>query len=280
MLSSWAACAALAGTWGVWSVMAYGLHGTTGSTTTVIEGTRNSWSGLAKNFGLNATYSIIPRTVWRFGATMKLLGSPEFFWSKWRDVIFLFYEPSLLLAWGAGGLVVMIWLLWNSRRSSERGFWIALVGWIYIGGLLACTPPSYYLGGVAHVILQPIVWIGLAWLAGNASRMPRWLMRIWWWGILFDATWLVLHLGLEGRIFQLTEVGGQAVPADMQAASTQTMTNQTVQLAHGLRFLGMETVGWEPLVLTLLLIGALAWWWGLRKSLTASRFPLARPIAR
>ncbi|HEY1686411.1 MAG TPA: hypothetical protein VGG19_16725 [Tepidisphaeraceae bacterium] len=268
---TWAICALLMLTWVGWSVATYGLHGTTGSTTTVIEAERNSTASLLKNFGLNAAYSLVPRTILRPSLTMEMLRSPEWFWSKCHDVGFLIYEPSLLLSLGTGGSVAMIWLLFRKQKTAHKKFWIVMFVWIYLGGLLVCTPPSYYLGGVAHVILQPVVWIALAWLAAQSARMPRWLRRTWWIGVFIDACWLMLHLGLEGRVFTFIHTASGDYPADPLTAGRATLANQMFQFRRGLRFLGMETLPWEPLVLTLLVCCTLGWWLWLQRELSLTQ---------
>jgi hypothetical protein len=254
---SWAICGLLMVTWVGWVCATFGWRGATGNTTTVYEAQRNSATVLAKNIAENAAYSLIPRAILDPAATMHIVRSDEFFWSKFRDVIFLAYEPGLLLAWGVGGMVAMGWMLENARRERGKIFWIGLVSWIYVGGLLVCTPPSYYLGGVAHVLLQPVVWVGLAWLVSRSGRMPRWLLHVWWFGIFLDACWLMLHIGLEGRVLHYG--------IDPNTASRQTLDNAILQQFRGLQLLGMETISFNDLLLIALIAGALAWWWSLRR---------------
>jgi hypothetical protein len=98
--------------------------------------------------------------------------------------------------------------------------------------------------------------------------MPRWLRRTWWIGIFIDACWLMLHLGLEGRIFTFIHTTNGDYPADPLAAGRATLANQMFQSRRGLRFLGMETLPWEPLVLTLLVCCALGWWLWLQRELS------------
>jgi hypothetical protein len=250
-------CGLLMATWVGWVCATFGLRGATGNTTTIYEAQRNSATVLIKNIAENAAYSLVPRAILDPAATMHIVRSDEFFWSKLRDVIFLSYEPGLLLAWGIGGIVVFCWTLINARRESRKSFWMVLAIWIYVGGLLVCTPPSYYLGGVAHVLLQPVVWVGLAWLVGQSERMPGWLLGVWWTGIFVDACWLMLHIGLEGRVL--------LYGVDPNAASRQTLDNARLQQSHGLRLLGMETIAFNDLLLIALIAGALAWWWNARR---------------
>jgi hypothetical protein len=226
-------------------------------------------SVLGENFVANAAESVVPRAILAPGMAAEILRSNEFFWSKRRDVLFLMYEPGLLLAWGLGGLIAMGWCLWRSRKKEKKTFWIGFVIWTYVGGLLVCTPPSYYLGGVAHIILQPVVWVGLAWLASRAWRMPGWLLRLWWAGIFIDACWLMLHLILEARVLRYVKSAGGYRPADPLAASFPTLENGFFQQQRGLHLLGMQTIYYNPLILTALICGALLWWWSLRWNFNA-----------
>lgn len=305
ILYGWILAGVLLSTWGVWLVLHFGLHGAAAGTTTVYEAERNSTAVLVRNVGLNAAYSVLPRVMVDWPATENILRSNLNSWSKLRDVMFLAYEPGLVLAWGTAGLVAMSWILLRSARkrgtrspqksravlgpktgqgrsdsppedyilnseqlsATRSGFWAVLVLWTYIGGLLVCTPPSYYLGGVAHVILQPVVWIGMAALAGFARRMPEWVRKLCLGLLAVDLCWILLHLAMEGRVLQYVVAGGNLVATDVNAASAQTLANGRFEILRGWRFLGMETAGCEALVLTALVCAALGWWWCVWKGL-------------
>ena len=130
-----------------------------------------------------------------------------------RDMSFLAYQPGLILAWGVGGLIVMVWCLVHSRPWQGK-FWVGLVLCTYFGGVLLTTE-GYDLGGIAHVIAQPITWIGMAWIVSRISEMPRWLVRTWRAGVFIDMCWLMLHFVLESHWIQFRHYANGYSPIDM-----------------------------------------------------------------
>ena len=265
IVRSWVAGALLLGTWVAWGFAKFGQTFTR-STTTVTEAQRRSWGNLGQILIWNAWHSLVPMG-FDPSAISRIAHSPIELAVRVRDILFLAYEPGLILSWGVGGLMVMIWCLTHSHFARGK-FWIGLVLFTYIGGLLLHTPPGYDYGGVAHVVMQPIVWIGMVWIISRITEMPRWLIKLWCAGVFIDALWLMLHFGLESKDgFQFNRGEGTFSPVDPAVGSHVTIYNAFTQVIRNQRFLGMETVECDALLLTAMMCVACVWWLSLRESL-------------
>lgn len=265
---SWALCAALMMTWVGWAWSTYRWQ-LMGSTSTIMEANRHSRTELIRNLASNAYLSIIPRGFQPIEIDW-VLRSHIYLPVRIRDEFFLAYEPGLIWAWGVGGMLVMIWALRNARFRGNI-FWVGFVICNYVGGLLVCTPEGYDLGGVAHIVLQPIVWIGLAWLVSQWPRMPRWLVKIWLAGVFFDMCWLMFHFALESRLLKYIKYPNGYAPADRAAASFNTLANGLFLIERNLRMLGMDTLDYDSVLLAAMIGAALLWWISLRRAFGPSR---------
>jgi hypothetical protein len=116
-------------------------------------------------------------------------------------------------------------------------------------------------------VLQPIVWLGIAWIASRAVEMPCWLVWVWSCGALVDASWLMLHFMIESRWIEFTQQAAGYAPRDMAAGSHMTIYNAFIQFTHNLQFLGIETIQVNSLFLTVMICAAFGWWISLRRDL-------------
>ncbi|HEV8202531.1 MAG TPA: hypothetical protein VGS03_21165, partial [Candidatus Polarisedimenticolia bacterium] len=131
-------------------------------------------------------------------------GAPAFGWGRLRDEAFLLYQGNLPFALGSLGVVLLILEAVRTRRrsadaprsgeaprakSSSRPdswvFWAALAAFaIVVGiGVQGGRAPL----GLAHTAQQPLVMIGVAFLASRFGAWPRWLRVLAAAGLLADA---------------------------------------------------------------------------------------------
>lgn len=280
IFATWFVCAALMATWFGWAWVVYGFTNMAGTNTTVTDAKKYPPRELIENFEQNAVYSLVPREIWQPNfATIGLMSQHNTL-SQVSDAIFMIYEPALLLAWGLGGAFAMGWSLWkwgkyiytnifarpprDPRIRPHRlrsSFWIAFLLWGYIAGLLSDTSQVPYYGGVAHILFQPIVWIGMAWLISALLCAPSWLARVWAAGLVIDAAWLLLHIGLQGRLMAFVFENGGIAPVIPDEGSHVTMVNNIQRILHHLSYLGDRLVHWQGALLALMICGAAAWWW-------------------
>jgi len=164
----------------------------------------------------------------------------------WRDYAFLMYQTNLPVAMGAmGGLVVIILLLREAfgRRGgqkAQRRFWGLL--------LLFCVPLAIVVHGerdtfgVAHVTLQPIILLGVTFLAAAFPRLPkpaRWFIVA---GCVVDfAAGILLHFRIQNLTFRIGMRAGRAYVDRSEVGkmlSTFGMGNCLRKQNFGLAFFG------------------------------------------
>ncbi len=129
-------------------------------------------------------------------------GAPGSGWGRLRDEAFLMYQGNLPCALGSLGVVLLVIeavreAVRTRRRSSEAlrpppsarpgswGFWAALAGFVIVTGI--GVQGSREPLGLAHTAQQPLVMIGVAFLAARFGTWPRGLRVLAAAGFLADA---------------------------------------------------------------------------------------------
>jgi hypothetical protein len=104
----------------------------------------------------------------------------------------------------AGAYVLMVTALGRraapSAPSSQRHFWFVLVPLVTVLGIAVHTPRDVW--GLAHICLQPLLLIALAWIATALPRQPR--RVVIGWAVLTSvdfALGVALQLGIESWQF-------------------------------------------------------------------------------
>lgn len=119
-----------------------------------------------------------------------------------RDDFFNFYQLSLVSALGVGS-VISIGLLFagSPRPPSRRDLpWAVTVASVIVAGVAVHTQRDPR--GLAHICLQPLVHIGLAWLAARLNDASRGVRLGWAFGAAIDLLLgIVLHYGLQALWF-------------------------------------------------------------------------------
>ena len=118
---------------------------------------------------------------------------------QWRDHWFLLYQVKLPYAFGSAGCAVLLWLMLRLKWSRESGYWVIAATVALVLGTATHAQPDRL--GLVHISLQPLVLLGLAWLATQSDRLPRWLSRIWTAALVLDLTLGIgLHFGLQSLL--------------------------------------------------------------------------------
>jgi hypothetical protein len=187
---------ALLATWLGWSVATYGTTTTLETNTTVTgsaEWNAAGHSSTAK-VALNVFNTFVPhpfrKIVDRF--------DQESFAGYVRDYTFVIYQPNLIFAMGvvAGPLVVVLLVQLLRRRARERSFWLLYLAVSVVLGIAVHGAPDDY--GVAHVTLQPLILLGLTFLAARLPHLPRAVKWLVVFGCLADAALgIFLHMALQ-----------------------------------------------------------------------------------
>jgi hypothetical protein len=203
---------ALIFTWFGWSIAAYGTTATFKTNTSVTD-FRAQGKSPAEKITANVIDTILPRAL--LTNTLPDDYKQESFPGAVRDYTFLLFQPNLIFAMGliGGPLVVLLAL-----RRVRSGFWWFFLAFTILVGIAVHGAPERT--GVAHVTLQPIVLLGLTFLAANFRLFPRALRWIVLLGCLADAslgvllqTWLQSQERDTGA-FRISIVRRNGAPAD------------------------------------------------------------------
>lgn len=246
--------ALLLATWFVWSLIAFGPHGTFLSNTSVTESTVRSWGGFAQEKTWNVVTTLVPHPFRRVNYELIAQRSQLGFV---RDYFFLLYQVSLPLMFGGIGGGTLLWLLgrgWRLARgpgpSPSRGFWLWFVASTTVLG--AAAYGGFDQWGVAHLCLQGLLGLGLAFLAARFESLPRWWRFIFALGALADfGLGVVLQFYMENLHFPAFEVMRNRGADVLDQYSTGIWVNLWTKIQQGDEFVGDWPLS-RPLVLALL----------------------------
>jgi 4-amino-4-deoxy-L-arabinose transferase-like glycosyltransferase len=163
-LAAAAAGACLLALWFAWSIREYGLPGTFLSNSSVSMA-RGNTGNRAATMAMNLWYTVVPPQVRGLRSNMLDQESP---WGSLRDQAFVLYQMNLLFAFGSLGWLAI-------AREAARpprpflAFWCTLVGGIVLVSFTTYLEPGYF--GIAQLCLQPVVLLGLAFLASRWDRL-------------------------------------------------------------------------------------------------------------
>ncbi len=163
---------------------------------------------------------------------------------RFADQVFTWYQGNLLLSMGSlAGLLTVVLAVRGFRRSptSDRWFWAVGIGWLSLTGVLVHGDRAE--SGLALIALQPITYVGLAFLATRLVDLPRWVRLAWFAALIVD-----------GML-------GVALPVLFERGSGEwaRTPNWALKADAGVTFFGdLVTRPWMPVVLlgTLALVGA------------------------
>jgi hypothetical protein len=128
----------------------------------------NQGSRLA-TMAMNLWYSVIPPQV--RGLKSNLLDQSSS-WGSFRDQAFVLYQMNLLFAFGSLGWLAIAREAARPPRTAAV-FWGAFVAGIVAVSFTTYMEPGYF--GIAQLCLQPVVLLGLAFLASRWERLgPGW----------------------------------------------------------------------------------------------------------
>ena len=236
---------AVVGPWFLWSLQNYGLAGTLATNTTVTESAKFAWHENLLKIGMNILDTIVPH--WWTGVPA---GAPL---RRLIDPPFMLFQNNLLFA---PGPVVSVLAAWGiSRRlisprspvrPEEKRFWSLFIPFAIVVGIAVHGERDD--SGVAHITLQPLVYMAIAYVAANVWHYSLvWRIALWMGTVVNLAVGVFLHLYLEHSV----EAWARTPNWDWKAGAKVT-------------FLGDSMAGAAPLLALLIGVGALlalGWLW-------------------
>jgi hypothetical protein len=280
------AAAALAGAavlfpWFGWSLAVYGWRATLASNTTVAGAAGLSTSETLGRIGTNLASTLVPHP-FRAAASAEMRAVYEQAdpLGYLRDYTFLLYQVNAVAAMGSvGGLLVLVLVgrrLASSGRS-VRWFWALLLAGMLVLGVAVVSQSDTF--GLAHVCLQPVLLLGVVFLAASLPDLPRWVRGLALAGWLVDfALGVLLHFGLENRVGTLVRPAtGEPLVRNTAGLSESAAMNWGYKAVKELTFFGDHFAGLAgPLELALALAYAVLLGLMCRRMLLPRR---ARPVA-
>ena len=249
---------ALLATWFAWSLAHFGLKATMSANTTLTESGLLTWTANLQKIALNIYYTAVPHP-FHLGWNVFLR---EFYqpnsWGLARDYFFMVLQTNLVFAVGSVAGPIVLWLLVrdalrsDSPRRTERWFWAAFVGVCAV--VTVATHPTLDPYGVAHVCSQPLIILGVVFLAANFGRFPpigRWAVVIG--GSVDFLAGILLHFSLQHENISIIATSARNVLRLQTTSLNETAAgNAFAKAFFGFTFLGDQ---WPvPLVATQLLV--------------------------
>lgn len=182
--------------WFGWTTVHYGVAGTAQSNTTAAAWQSQTWPQRAGVALANLRDTLVPFPL--RGEPGDLIQQTSRI-GRVRDIAFNLYQANLPLAFGTAGLFVLGYgatrrrsVSTPPRTTAEVPFLRMLVPSAIVLGVFAHTPRDAW--GLAHICLQPLVLIGLAWAAALLSEAKAGVRIAW---AAFAAVDVAMGIGLQ-----------------------------------------------------------------------------------
>lgn len=188
--------------WVGWAAHAYGIRNTFGANTTV-----NGWHEQSTAEHLATPLRNIADTLVPFpirGEPADGLLRQKSRLGYVRDAAFCLYQVNLPMTFGLAGLwILAIGVATRNRAPAavaaelpHRSFFTVTIPSVIILGILVHTPRDEW--GLAHICLQPLIVLGLTWIAAQLSTSARRHVAIWGALVAVDFVFgIALEVGIE-----------------------------------------------------------------------------------
>ena len=240
-------------TWFGWALATYGLARTLLSNTSV-QTAEASFIGQIWRVVLNLRDTLVPHFLRPIDSTLIAQASP---WGWWRDWWFQACQVNLPLAAGSVawlGIGAAVLPAWRSTGRSRRTGWLAAVVVTVLVGVAVHGARDTW--GLTHICLQPVVLLGIAFLAGRWETLPRPWQAALAAGAAFDLlAGITFHFAVQNLVFERW-VGPAAFGGWQTNNSESAVMNMAAKLHHHLQFFS-DAVPLPPVVIAAALLALL-----------------------
>ena len=236
--------------WFGWAITVYGTRGTFLSNTSVTDQAPTAGEQLMV-VALNLRDTIVPHFLRTSDFNEFAQRSP---WGRWRDCFFLLYQCNLWFVFGSIVGAAICARLWITQRNAPKAtvvFWGSFVAGVVVLGV--ATHGGRESSGLAHISLQPLVLLGLAFLA---AQWPS-LSQLWRRALVAGATidfslGIALQFGTENHAFDRWFAPGRPFAEVFSSYSLFAQLNSRVKIDAKWVFVGDLFGGVCSLVVALL----------------------------
>lgn len=237
-------------TWFGWAIAVCGPRETFLANSTVMSADARQGNQLVK-IALNLFDTVVPHFLRSFDRSLVAQTSA---WGAWRDWFFQVYQLNLPLGVGSvAGLAIVREVIRRHRTAtkSERAGWAASILATIVLGIAVHGQRDHW--GLAHICLQPLVLLGLAFLAARWEQLStRWRRALVAGAAVDLACGIVLHLGVESLAWERWLAPGRSMNDTLRTLSEPAQMNLIAKVTHHLAFFA------DALAAPLVLPGAIA----------------------
>jgi 4-amino-4-deoxy-L-arabinose transferase-like glycosyltransferase len=225
---------AILATWFGWSIAAHGVRDTFLTNSSVTSHDVRGGNQLAK-IALNVRDTLVPHFLRPIDSVLIAQTNP---FGKWRDWFFQNYQLNFFFTLGALGWLVSLSRLRVMARSGEpRFFWAVFLSGVSFLGIAVHGQRDHW--GLAHICLQPLAVLGLAFLAAQWSSLSRAWKAMLVCGVAVDFIFgIALHFGVQSFLLDRWFSKGRAIEEFAATYSESAQMNFAAKLAHRLEFFG------------------------------------------
>ena len=221
-------------TWFGWSLSVYGWETTLFSNSSVAVPEARHGNQLLKVL-LNLRDTIVPHFLRAVDPTLITQRSP---WSYARDWFFQLYQVNLLFVFGSVAWLGLGRELARQARSatlSSRWFWAVFSGGVIILGVASVGARDHW--GLAHVCLQALVVLGLAFLAARWPVLGRgWRLALIAGAAVDFSLGIVLQFAAQSQTPDLAFVLGRTSAGAPASYNWSAGMNLAGKIRYGLEF--------------------------------------------
>lgn len=221
--------------WFGWAVRSFGVRATFLANSTV-EASESYHSSQLGKVARNFFDTLVPHFLRRPDPALIAQASP---WGRWRDWFFQSYQLNLPLACGSVAWLAILRELVRVARGTdrrERRFWFTFAAGTIVLGVAAHGARDVW--GLAHICLQALVLLALAFLAARWSALSRaWRLALIA-GAAVDFTFgIALNFGVQSYALDRWLAAGRPAEELLHSYTESAFMNLAAKIHHQLAFL-------------------------------------------